>query len=146
MYIPEKTLIRIYERNVHFMAPNAQFRFSDNSAISAISVQDSISTVSDALKETEEKLMKEINTMKKEFEELRNDCIPESTRRIRIMRELEFFKDDSSEELPTLKTPDTIESFEDDECDEYDLGYDAFDDLEEIPFNPDNFSTDVGED
>lgn len=111
----------------------------EDSAICAISLADNVITIGDMMSELKE----EIDKMKKEFEELRADCIPESTRRIRgIMREMEFYKDEDdsdNKDLPTLKTPDSDFMMEDD-CD-FDDNIDIeLEDIGEIPFHPENYS------
>lgn len=109
----------------------------EDSAICAISLADNVITIGDMISELKE----EIDSMKKEFEELRADCIPESTRRIRgIMREMDFYKDEDdsdNKELPTLKTPEPEFMMEDD-CDfDDDI---ELEDIGEIPFHPENYS------
>lgn len=109
------------------------------SEICAVSLADNFITIEDMISELKE----EIDGMKKEFEELRADCIPESTRRIRgIMREMEFYKDEDdsdNKELPTLKTPEPEFMMEDDSDFDDDIDIEL-EDIGEIPFHPENYS------
>lgn len=115
-----------------------------NGLFIANTVADQFTTLEDCINEIRE----EINIMKKDFDELRADCVPESTRRIRaIMREMEFYKDEDDpdkKELPTLKTSDPEFEMEEDDDSSNDLDLDL-DDIGEIPFHPENYNGEFDE-